>query len=198
MSFQKGFQKVKTTFWDIIRNPIYCGKIYVRRYKDKEAQIVPGQHESIISEALYYDVQDVLDGRKRGQYKLKVAAGADMPLRGSLICPTCGKILTGSALKGRRKYYSYYHCTMGCKTRFKADVVNNSLVSELSKYSIQDVPSVIDGYKILLTRAWSSKTEHIRNGRKQILEQIKTIEGKLSHIRDLLRQINLIRLISRK
>ena len=35
MSCQKGFAKVKTTFWDIIRNPIYCGKIFVHKYKDE-------------------------------------------------------------------------------------------------------------------------------------------------------------------
>lgn len=186
MSSQKGFKKVKTTFWDIIRNPIYCGKIYVRKYKDEDAQVVPGQHEGIISEALFYDVQDVLDGRKRGQYKLKAASDAGMPLRGFLICPTCGKILTGSASKGRRKYYSYYHCTMGCKIRFSTEVVNHSFANELSKYAIRDIPSMIDGYKVQITKAWKTKTEHLRNGRKQILEQIKTLEGKLSHIRDLL------------
>ena len=183
---EKGFNKTKSLFWDIIRNPTYCGKIYVRKYKDEESQIVKGQHEAIMTESLYYEVQDVLDGRKRGQYKLKVASTTDLPLRGFLICPTCGKLLTGSASKGRRKYYSYYHCTQGCAVRFKTDTVNNSFVDELKKFIPQTTPSLLEAYKLVLTEAWNDKTNHIRNDRKQLTEQIKTLEGKLSYIRDLL------------
>jgi hypothetical protein len=34
------------------------------KYKDEESQLVQGQHEALISEALFYEVQDILDGRK--------------------------------------------------------------------------------------------------------------------------------------
>ena len=34
--------------------------------------------------------------------------------------------------------------------------------------------------------AWSDQTSHLRNDRKQLVEQIKALEGKLSYIRDLL------------
>lgn len=186
LSKEHGFNKTKSLFWDIIRNPTYCGKIFVRKYKDEESQIVKGQHEPIMSEALYYDVQDVLDGRKRGQYKLKVTSTNDLPLRGFLICPTCGKLLTGSASKGRRKYYSYYHCTQGCTVRFKIDIVNDSFVGELKKYIPQTTPSLLEAYKSVLTEAWNDQTNHLRNDRKQLVEQIKALEGKLSYIRDLL------------
>jgi len=36
------------------------------------------------------------------------------------VCPECGKMLTGSASKGRHGgYYHYYHCGGGCRCRFK-------------------------------------------------------------------------------
>lgn len=44
---------------------------------------------------LYYQVQDVLDGRKRKSYKPKIYSADIMPLRGFLICPQCGELLTG-------------------------------------------------------------------------------------------------------
>lgn len=44
------------SFWLAVRNPLYCGKIFVPKYKDKESFFVKGQHEAIISEALYYTV----------------------------------------------------------------------------------------------------------------------------------------------
>lgn len=92
-------------------------------HKDEESRFVRGQHEPIISEALFYQVQDVLDGRGR-RYRLKVMAADSLPLRGFLICPKCGKLLSGSASKGRNKYYAYYHCFGDCTHRFRADRVN--------------------------------------------------------------------------
>ena len=85
---ERGFSGTKGLFWFAIRNPVYCGKIFIPKYKDEESRFVKGLHEPIISEALYYQVQDVLDGRKR-HYKLKVVSNESLPLRGFLICPSC-------------------------------------------------------------------------------------------------------------
>src|SRR5581483_8523973 len=32
------------------------------------------------------------------------------PLRGRLLCPKCGKPMTGSVSRGRSRQYAYYHC----------------------------------------------------------------------------------------
>jgi site-specific DNA recombinase len=133
MAKDRGFKKTRSLFYFAIRNPVYCGKIFVPKFKDEESRFVKAQHEPIISEALYYEAQDVLDGRKR-TYKLKVVSNESLPLRGSLICPDCGKLLTGSASKGRNKYYTYYHCFDGCKFRLGAETVNKQFVNELNKY----------------------------------------------------------------
>lgn len=37
------------------------------KYKDEPAYFVKGQHEPLISEALFNEVQDVLDGGKKKQ-----------------------------------------------------------------------------------------------------------------------------------
>ncbi|MDZ7646000.1 MAG: recombinase family protein [Cytophagales bacterium] len=184
MARQKGFKGTKSLFWFVIRNPVYSGKIFIPKYKDEESRFVKGQHEPIISEALYYKVQDVLDGKKRGQYRLKVASNETMPLRGFLICPDCGKLLTGSASKGRYKYYSYYHCVDGCTCRFRTEQVNELFVFELKKY----IPNVemLNIYKLVLTEAWNDQTNHLQNDRKQLLAQIKELEEKLSYLRELL------------
>jgi len=62
---EKGLKSTKSNFWMNIRNPLYCGKIVIPKYKDEEAHMVKSQHEPLISETLFYQVQDVLDGRKR-------------------------------------------------------------------------------------------------------------------------------------
>ncbi|MEP7233622.1 MAG: recombinase family protein, partial [Ginsengibacter sp.] len=183
MAKEKGFSGTKGLFWFAIRNPVYCGKIFIPKYKDEESRFVKGLHEPIIPESLYYRVQDVLDGRKRN-YKLKVVSNSTLPLRGFLICPKCGKLLTGSASKGHTKYYSYYHCTDGCSCRYRADKVNQQFVHELKKYIPR--PEMIDLFKILLHEAWYDQTNHLQDDRKQLLLQIKELEEKIAYIRELL------------
>ena len=99
----KGLNCSKSNFYTLLKNPVYCGKIVVPAYRDEERQLVQGQHEAIISESLFYEVQDVLNGKKRIQL-VKASTDDNLPLRGYLICPKCGKQLTGSASKGRHSY----------------------------------------------------------------------------------------------
>ena len=40
------------------------------------------------------------------------------------MCPKCNNALTGSTLKGRSKYYSYYHCVSLCNSRYLLEDVN--------------------------------------------------------------------------
>ena len=131
---EKGLKCGKNNFWETIRNPMYCGKIFIPKFKDEESFLVQGQHEALISEALFYDVQDVLDGRKK-KMRLKMNVDENLPLRGLLICPKCRRMLTGSASQGRRKYYHYYHCSSSCGFRYRAPEVNESIVGEIRKYA---------------------------------------------------------------
>ena len=183
MAKEKGFSATKSLFWFAIRNPVYCGKIFIPKYKDEESRFVKGLHEPIIPESLYYQVQDVLDGRKRN-YRLKVVSNESLPLRGFLICPLCNKLLTGSASKGHTKYYSYYHCTDGCSCRYRADNANTIFITELKKYVPR--PEMIDLFKITLSEAWYDQTNHLQDDCKHLRLQIKEMEEKISYIRDLL------------
>ena len=53
MAKEKGFSATKSLFWFAIRNPVYCGKIFILKYKDEENRFVKGLHEPIILESLY-------------------------------------------------------------------------------------------------------------------------------------------------
>src|SRR5690606_8260129 len=99
-----GLKCSKNAFWQLIRNPLYCGKIFIPKFKDEDCYFVKGQHEAIVSETLFEKVQDVLDGRSRS-YRSKIDSLNEFPLKGFFICPVCGKPLTGSKSKGRNRYY---------------------------------------------------------------------------------------------
>jgi hypothetical protein len=120
MANAKGLKCERNNFWKIIRNPVYCGAIIVPPYENEEIQFVKGLHEPLISESLFYEVQDVLNGNKR-KTATKFVSKDMLPLRGFLECPVCHRMLTASASRGRHgNYFHYYHCTDGCKCRFRA------------------------------------------------------------------------------
>ena len=126
---EKGLKVGKSQMWNLLRNPIYCGRIFVPAYKDEKAVVIKASHEPIISQELFDEVQDVLNGRKR-KFPTRQTAKEELPLRGYLECKQCGSKLTGSASKGNGGKYFYYHCQHGCKERFKAEVANKEILKE--------------------------------------------------------------------
>lgn len=181
MAYSKGLKCERNNFWKIIRNPIYCGTIVVPPYEEEEIQFVKGQHEPIITEALFYEVQDVLNGNKRKTVTTFVSKEM-LPLRGFLECPDCHRMLTGSASRGRHgNYFHYYHCTGNCKCRFKAATVNEYFENEL--LSFQLAPGTGDLYKQIVMEVFQSEHKNGSDERKLIAAQIEEQEKILSNAR---------------
>lgn len=171
-------------FHSLVRNQIYCGKIRVREIDGEEERNIKGLHEPLITERLFDKVQNVL----RGVIKPKrsaIATSEDLPLRGFLKCPSCHRMLTGSASKGRMNYVAYYHCKSPCKVRFNANKVNEDFIDELKLFRIakSDQPKfvndIVDTYEKIKKAASSVKQdcinelhmldEHIINARALLL-----------------------------
>jgi len=114
---QLGLICTRMTFWRNVRNPVYCGKLVIKQHKDEEAYIVDAQHEPLVSQALFYDVQDILNGRKRIP-AAKLLSMELLPLRNFLKCNKCHRMLTGSSSKGKTRHYYYYHCDYTCGVRY--------------------------------------------------------------------------------
>jgi DNA invertase Pin-like site-specific DNA recombinase/predicted RNA-binding Zn-ribbon protein involved in translation (DUF1610 family) len=163
---EKGLRLKKNPFWNLLRNPVYCGLIYIPAYKNLPAETVEAKHEPLISRALFYQAQDVLNGKKKTQ-RAKIQVDDRYPLRGFLQCPDCGKLLTASSSRGRKQYYDYYHCTSACGVRYKADVVNDAFVQELRSWKPH--PAIAALYTLILKDVYSQQ----RNTRTQELSRIK-------------------------
>lgn len=183
MARDKGLVLSKSNLWVILRNPLYCGKIVVPKYKDEEEKWVNGQHDAIISEGLFYRVQDVLDSKAR-TYRPKIKTIENFPLRGFFLCPQCGQKLTGSKCKGRSKYYYYYHCDKDCRWRINSEVVNKIFKEYLNK--LKPLAEVKKLYTAVLLEAYREHTGMVANEKKKSLEQIAVYEKKLSVARNLL------------
>ncbi len=174
----KGLNIGKSQMWTMVRNPIYCGKIYIPAYKDEEAKLTPATHQPIISEDLFYEVQAVLSGRKR-KGPQKNTMKEELPLRGQLICRKCGNKLTGSASKGNGGRYFYYHCSKGCNERFKADEANNIFIKNLEKISFnhESIGVFLNNLKVRLKVDDSAKAKSTMTVGTEILRHKERIDN---------------------
>ena len=180
----KGLRCSKNNFWSMIHNPVYCGKIFIPKFKDEEAHLVHGQHEPLITEALFYDIQDTINGRKKKPQKTKIVVDENVPLKGFLICPKCGWNLTASASKGKYKYYHYYHCKSDCGIRYKAELANGLFLEELKKY-IAD-PAIVILYKEIIRSEFDKHSKAGREDISQVNKQITAANERIRNARELL------------
>ncbi len=179
----KGFDCSKNNFYNIVRNPIYCGKVIVPKYKNEDAYLAQGLHEGIISEKLFFDVQDILDGRKK-KYGIPLSTPDELLLRGFLKCPNCDRALTGSSSKGRSSRVTYYHCTSSCGTRFRADKANDAFMQDLLEYlpksGFQEV------FVQTIADAYHNQVGNILDEKKLYINQINDQNKKIDKARELL------------
>jgi len=181
MACKKGLQCESTNFWKLIRNPVYCGIIVIPPYQNEEIQFVKALHEPLISETLFYEVQDVLNGNRR-QRGANNSVKHLFPLRGFLECPLCHRKLTGSVSKGKYYRYPYYHCVGStCKARFKAELLNRAYEEELKKFRL--VPQVTELFNLVLAHeSVQNRAESVQE-RRLILRQIEEQELLMSQAR---------------
>jgi site-specific DNA recombinase len=174
----------KNNFWNALRLPVYHGKIFVSAYKTEEATLVTGQHPPLISEALFNQVQDVLDGKKRPR-GTKKNSDDRFPLRGFIRCDFDGRLLTASSSRGKMgRYYDYYHCTGDCKVRHAADKIHSSFHTELSKWKPHYAVKQL--YKLFLQDIYSQEAKQRSKQLKNIQEEIIRLQERQKKNRELL------------
>ena len=87
----EGIKISRANFYRQVRNPLYCGKIKIKAYKGEDEYLVDGQHEPLISEEMFYKVQDILTGRER-PIQVAVKGNKALPLQGFLQCRMCNVV----------------------------------------------------------------------------------------------------------
>lgn len=178
----KGLKCSKTNFWRLIRNPVYCG--FVRLTSESEGQqLIEGIHEAVISEALFDEVQNIVNTKRR-LFGKKTELNTSFPLKRYLVCPACGRKLCGSYSQGRTRKYSYYHCSNGCKVRFKADLLNDNYNKKLQGLVLST--KVIELFSLILNDVnMTTQKTGCLNERKLLLKQLEEQELFISKARKL-------------
>jgi site-specific DNA recombinase len=182
--YKKGLKVTKNGFLNILKNPVYIGKILMKAWKDEPDQIVDGIHLAIIEDHIYNVVNDFMAGR-RNKISINSTRNELLILRGYLECNKCGKKLTGSASKSRNETrHYYYHCQSPCKERFRADLANSYFETYLATFQIQK--EVLNLYYKVLNDVF--KTDDVKRlNEKKVVEaaievnenRVKTLNMKL-------------------
>lgn len=197
---KEGYKSKKGNFFsictvrEILKNPLYCGKIrYNQRVNWKHKRrngmsvdpiIVEGVHEAIISEELFNKVQFLIEA-KGGKSK-RTFDGA-FPLTGLLRCPECGSGMVAGRVTRKRKDGTkhntrYYYCgawrnkgTGVCHSNsVRADEVEKFVFSKIEKLIISEA-----FLKRVLKRANEKRKDCIlpaESKADQLEEKIKTLE----------------------
>lgn len=180
---EKGFKCERARFPELLRNKAYISKILVPAYKDEPAYYSNAIHEPLVSEKVFYMVQDILEGRSPNR-PTKNTLKEQLPLRGLLECPQCGKTLSGSASRGNGGKYYYYHCTCGCNERFRAERANTNFIEFLQ--TIKPNPMVLDlNYEILLDE-FESKFKSDRSELDKIDQEISRNNQRIQNAQHLM------------
>lgn len=178
----RGMNLCKQAFLNLLRNPVYIGKIEIPEWKKEDAQIVEGVHPALITDTLFQMVGEILSGKRNLKFKPN-KRNEDLFLRGFLLCPICSGNLTGSPSTGTGGTYFYYHCNHNeHRVRFRADKANFDFIQYLS--SFKPPQYVVDTYYEVLRDIAKEKGKDKLSRIKSIQTEIETYEAQLEKADD--------------
>lgn len=182
---RQGFDISKSQYYAMLQNPVYVGKIFLGSYKDEPEMLVDGIHKPLVDQETFLKVQSIIQGKAlKTKLPKSYSHREELPLRGFLICPKCGKKLTGSGSKGNGGRYFYYHCDTKCRYRTKAKVMNQSYVGLLQTLRVR--PSVSGLYLKVLGDMMKDDRRIQKQKRSQVDQQLEKVEARIAKLQDLL------------
>ena len=174
----------KTTFYRILTNRFYIGEIYIPAYDGFDERYITGQHDAIIDEQTFNCVQDILNGKRKGQPKLTKTAVPELYLRKFLVCPVCGHILTGAFSKGNGGRYPYYFCNHEHKhLNIRAEKVNEGFINFIS--SLEPNKDVLALYNEILDDVRSDNLKERERQINKLESELEKLKQRANRVRDL-------------
>jgi site-specific DNA recombinase len=160
----------KQTLSRILRNQIYAGWVVSGDLK------VKGQHEALIGQSLFDEVQDALNGKKTSPAVHK-KLNPEFPLKGFLICTGCGKKMTAGFAMGRKEKHALYWCfNKKCPARvyvnrYEVEVQFLSILGTMAPTQefLNQLPEFAKKY-------WAGRLERIATERKVISGKLRAAQ----------------------
>ena len=170
---------------NILRNPVYMGKIVVPAYEDEPEVWVKGVHQGIISDKTFYKVQEILEQRKRSSKRASYTTQREeLPLRGKLYCSKCKSKMTGSASRSQNgSRFFYYHCNSCKKERFNALKLNGIFTSILADFKFTKQSKLL--YKKVLESLMLEDNGNAQIQRERLKDKQEKLKKRMESLQDL-------------
>ena len=167
----------------MLKNQLYCGYMTKKEWANEP---IRGSFEPLVSEKIFYKVQEILQGRKPQITPYK-RNNPMFPLRQLITCPNCNQPLTGSNSLGRKKQkYHYYHCynrDCGISFRIPKDKLESKFVSYLKR--IKPNKDVLELFKAVISDVYETNTQDVANQFKMIEKKLRDIKESKNKLLDL-------------
>ncbi len=183
---KKYYSKLKVSkngILHVLKNPVYCGKVVIGEWKKEDKMVVEGLHEAIVDKRTFEKVQHIFLGKQVTAVLEPKQINEILPLRGFLLCPACGRTLTGSGSKGRNgsRYY-FYHCNPPCRERYKFSDVHQILESLLKEFVINEDCKEV--YKKVLDKTFKTEAGDRETELKSLKREINKLQVRLDSIEE--------------
>ena len=180
---KRGCMIQRTRMSIMLRNTVYMGKIEVHANDKEPYQLIEGAHEAIVTESLFYKVQNVLDGNHPKKRLTSLTRNEVLPLRGILKCSKCNEKLTGSRSRGKLgRRYAYYHCNHCNEERYRADSVNHLVSEILSEFKFENGIDVI--FKKIVEEKLNGSEAQRKVKVTKVLGDIRKQEERIERLQD--------------
>jgi len=145
-----------------------------------------GLHTPMIKEDELLEIQFVLSGKKNKSVRREIY-NLNFPLRRTVVCSYCNRMLTGSTSRGNGGKYHYYHCqNKNCEKYGKA-IIKNDLeklfLNELKK--ITPKKKFLDFFKRTILKLWEEKGRSFEMDVSKYKSYLNNLEEKKARIFDM-------------
>lgn len=183
--YKEGLKCNRNSFWSLLRNKGYIGKVLVPAFKEEPEHWVDGVHEGIVDETVFYTVQDILAGRRKKVPNKFQTIREEFPLRGFLSCSKCGRTLTASCSRGKMgTLFYYYHCSKGCRERYKSSLANDKFEALLKK-EINPNTKAITLFSEILKNGFKDRNSAVRTEIEKIQKDIAKQKQRLKNAKEM-------------
>jgi|GEM_PF-2068393 len=164
MKKETGIKIPPQTFEKRIKNALYCGLTY-----NTEGKLIKGIHEPIISEELFWSVQNRLDKRSSNN-KNRNYENPVFPLIDYVYCGDKEHKMTGSMAK---KKYAYYHCQSKC-SRYPKQQVEEAYSNYLETLKVKE--DHLEMLRQMALDIYEQKTANVAEQNKRLETEIVALE----------------------
>lgn len=173
-----GVKITKQNISSMWRRAFYCG-ILTNAFLDGKP--IKGKWEPLISEEVFWGVQQILDGNHHG-YHIQTE-NESRPLVGTLFCPKCGRKLTGYIVrKKKRHYYKCQKCrgvsiAADSSPKVKTAGAHEMFLALLASYKLDD--KYIQPFQMQLLKTFQNKKVDTFLERESLEKKVNELQAEM-------------------